>query len=159
MVCNIHCFSQYFTSTNAEICINTIHDNTLLYDLIVQTDWAFLASIDDVQSFCSMFDDKFYNLLDVAVSKRSSVSHARRCQFLPWFMGDVVKSITKASFQKKYIKFRRMEYYNLFKHHRSNCEREACKSLISDTEKSQKILECYPEEEWFIVNLLCHDLC
>ncbi|XP_063917329.1 uncharacterized protein LOC135133030 [Zophobas morio] len=125
---------------------------SVMYQMLVSTDWSFLNEQADVNTACSLFYEKLNDVFDTTVPKMRYKNH--RYNYPPWYNKEIIQCIRmKFALHKKYKKFRSTYYYNLFKDCRSRCKSriaEAYKRYMSDIEYS---ISKDPKKFWSYVHM------
>ena len=120
-----------------------------LYDSLLQTDWTFLETFQDVNIACDNFYNKLYSIFDVHVP----VYKNNNKKFPIWYTAEIIKNIKlRDKYRKKYKKHNDANSAEDYKRIRSIIKyqtAEAYKNYLNDVEAN---LSIDPKQFWSYIN-------
>ena len=123
----------------------------LLYEKILEVDWDFLNSIDDVNVACSKFYSALDGLFSLCVPKKLS----RKSSYPVWFTPDIIRNIKRKNrYHRRYKTTGDLETYNLFSSLRSQIKKDIYLARLNFIRNAEKDLHTNPSHFWSYINSL-----
>lgn len=125
-------------------------DFSKLYDTLLNIDWSFLSSFNDVNSICTQFFDKLDFVFESCVPKKSA---SRSRKYPPWFNGSIIKKINlKERLRKQYTRTGDLSILDDFKSIRQEIKNDVNIAYKNFVQSSEKTIKSDPNKFWAFIN-------